>query len=298
MRERLDRLRRRWPVLDVAMAVTERFGAVGGGPLATSIGLAAFLSLFPLLLVAIAVIGFVSAGSADFTADVIEDLGLTGQAADLMEEAIASAEGSRRAASVVGVLGLLWSGLGVVGSLQTGINAAWQSKGRGMKDRAFALLWLIGAGLLVLSTLSLGPLLHVLPGLVAPLTVLVGVGLNVVIFLWTFTVLGNQSVGWRVHLPGAVLAGIGFEILKVLGATVVPRSVASSSAMYGTLGVVFAILAWLLLYGRLVMYAAVLNVVRYEREAGTVTIEVEVPRVDGEVPLSGTRGGAVEETAG
>lgn len=291
----MDRLRRRFPAFDVLMAVLERFGAVGAGPLAASIGLAAFLSLFPLILVAIAVTGFVSAGSPDLARDVIGELGLTGQAAEMAEEAIASAEGTRRAASVVGLAGLMWSGLAVVGSLQAGINAAWQTKGRGMLDRAFALLWLLGAGFLVLVTLSLGPLLRILPGPIAPLTVLAGVSLNVVIFLWTFTTLGNLSLGWRAHLPGAVLAGIGFEVLKVLGATVVPYWVATSSAMYGALGVVFAALAWLLLYGRLVMYAAVLNVVCYERHAGTVTVELEVPRIDGEVPRSATRGGAVEE---
>jgi membrane protein len=293
MRERLDRLRRRWPAFDVLMRVQERFGAIGGGPLSSSIGLAAFLSLFPLLLVAIAVIGFVSAGSPDLAGDVVEDLGLTGQAAEFIEEAITSAENSRRAASVIGLAGLLWSGLGVVGTLQTAINTAWQTLGRGMKDRAFALLWLIGAGALFASTVALGPLLRILPGLAAPLTIAAGLVLNVVLFLWTFSALGNQAVGWRAHLPGAVLAGVGFEILKILGATLVPQSVASSSAMYGTLGVVFAVLAWLLLYGRLVVYAAVLNVVRYEQGAGTVTVDIEAPRVAGEVPLAANRGGAV-----
>ena len=37
-----------------------------------------------------------------------------------------------------------------------------------------------------------------------------------------------------------------------------------------------------------------LNVVQYEAAAGTVTVEIEVPRIEGEVPLSANRGGAVE----
>ena len=90
---------------------------------------------------------------------------------------------------------------------------------------------------------------------------------------------------------------VGFEILKVVGAIIVPRAVASSSALYGSLGVVFAVLAWLLVYGRLIVYGAVLNVVRYEKGAGTVTVEIEVPRIDGEVPLTTNRGGAVDEKA-
>jgi uncharacterized BrkB/YihY/UPF0761 family membrane protein len=73
--------------------------------------------------------------------------------------------------------------------------------------------------------------------------------------------------------------------------------VAGSSALYGSLGVVFAVLAWLAIYARLIVYGAVLNVVRYEQRAGTVTVEIEVPRIDGEVPLTANRGGAVDERA-
>jgi len=77
----------------------------------------------------------------------------------------------------------------------------------------------------------------------------------------------------------------------------VPRLVASSSALYGSIGVVFAILAWLALASRLVVYASALNVVRHEQRHGTVTVEIRVPRLAGEVPLRATRGGAVADTA-
>jgi uncharacterized BrkB/YihY/UPF0761 family membrane protein len=93
------------------------------------------------------------------------------------------------------------------------------------------------------------------------------------------------------------VVAVGFELLKLIGTVYVPRLIAGSSALYGSIGVVFALLAWLALYARLVVYGAAFNVVRYERAAGTVTVELEVPRVDGEVPLTATRGGAVDERA-
>ena len=65
----------------------------------------------------------------------------------------------------------------------------------------------------------------------------------------------------------------------------------SASALYGTLGVVFATLAWLLFFGRLVVYSAVLNVVRWEEDHGTKTVGLEVPKVPGEVALEATRAG-------
>ncbi len=289
------RWRERWGWLDAVLSVTDRFGAIGGGPLSSSIALASFVSLFPLLLVVIAVIGFVSSGDSEFASSLVRDLGLRGRAAEVVQDAIDTAEGSRRAASVIGLLGLLWSGLGVVGSLQAALNAAWQAQGRGLVDRLYAIRWLLGAGALFLVTAGLGPLLRWAPGPVKPLAIVAGLFVTTVLFLWTYSSLGNSNVSWRVHLPGALLVAVGFEILKVIGSVFVPRAVASSSALYGSLGVVFAVLAWLLLYGRLIVYGAVLNVVRYEASAGTVTVEVEVPRIEGEVPLTATRGGAVEE---
>ena len=289
------RWRDRWPWLDLVLSVSERFGAIGGGPLSSSITLATFLSLFPLLLVAIAVIGFVSSGDAGFTRSLISDLGLRGEAARIFEDAVSTAESSRQAASVIGLVGLLWSGLGVVGAIQTALNAAWQVTGRGLLDKLVALRWLLGAGALFLATAALGPVLGLLPGALKPLALLIGVAITTGLFLWTYTSLPHTSVGWRAHLPGALLMGVGFEVLKVVGGVYIPRAVSGSSALYGSLGVVFAVLAWLAIYARLIVYGAVLNVVRYEARAGTVTIEIEVPRVEGEVPLAANRGGAVEE---
>jgi membrane protein len=291
----LDRWRARHRWLDAVLRVSERFGAVGGGPLASSIALSTFVSLFPLLLVIIAVVGFMSSSDSDFAQRIVNELGLHGSAADTVRDGLETAEGSRRAASIVGLVGLLWSGLGVVGSLQTALNAVWQVRGRGLLDKLVAVRWLAGAGVLFLTTIALGPVLRVAPGPVKPLTILLGLVITSTLFVWTYTSLGNTHLGWRAHLPGALLVAVGFEVLKAVGSVYVPRAVASSSALYGSIGVVFAVLAWLLLYGRLIVYGAVVNVLRHEAEAGTVTAQIEVPRIAGEVPLTTTRGGAVDE---
>ena len=92
----LDRLCERFPWLRTPLAVHRRVGDVGGGPLSSSIALAGFLSLFPLLLVGIAVVGFVASGQTDFPDKVIESLGLTGRAAEEVLNVIDKAEQSRR----------------------------------------------------------------------------------------------------------------------------------------------------------------------------------------------------------
>jgi membrane protein len=296
LKERLARLRERSRQVDTVMTVNERVGIVGGGPLSAALALAAFVSLFPLVLVGIAIVGFVSAKDVNLAAETVERLGLSGQAAETLLDAFQAAERTRRGATIIGFVTLLWSGLGVVATAEAVINAAWQAKGRGLVGKLNALAWVGGAGTLLLVSIGLTSLANVLPGPAAIPTVLIGLVLDALLFLWTFRQLANVSVGWRDHLPGAIVGAVGFGLLKLVGAVYVPRLVASSSALYGSIGVVFAVLAWFVLGARLLMYASAYNVVRFERSHGTVTIDIEVPNIDGEVPLEATRGGAVEAT--
>jgi membrane protein len=289
----LESLGRRFRWLGTALAVNQRVSDVGGGPMASSITLAGFLSLFPLLLLGVAVLGFVSANRTDFAQSVVDQFGLTGDAARQVLDAINEAEKTRRAASIVGLVGLLWAGLGVVGTLEQAFNATWQVTGRGWKAKLVDLVWLGGAFVLFLATPALAPVAASLPGPAVVPTVVFGLVLDTVLLMWMFRALTNVAVPWTDHLPGAIIGAVGVEILKVLGAFYVPRAAASASALYGSIGVVFAILAWLALFARLIVYASALNVVRHEQRHGTVTVEVRAPRIAGRVPVEATRGGAV-----
>jgi membrane protein len=119
------------------------------------------------------------------------------------------------------------------------------------------------------ASIFISAVINWLPGWTAPLAILLSVAVDVALFLWTFWVLDAQRPEVRALLPGAVAAALGFEVLKLVGALLVPRLVASSSATYGSIGVVFAILTWLLLFGRLLVYATVLNAVLAKRSVPT-----------------------------
>lgn len=293
----LDRLCERFAWLRTPITVHQRVGDVGGGPLASSIALAAFLSLFPLLLVGIAVVGFVAANDTDFVDEIVEQFGLTGSAAELVTDAIGNAEDSRRTASIVGVAGLLWAALGIVGTLAQAFDATWQVKGRpGWKAKLVHLASLAGAAVLFAASTVLGPLAAAVPGPAVVPTALGGLVLDTALLLWLFRMLTNVTVPWRDHLPGAIAGGVALGLLKLVGTIYLPRAVASSSALYGSIGVVFAMLAWLAIMGRVFVYASAFNVVRHEQEHGTDTLTIEVPHIAGEVPVEVTRGGAVAET--
>ena len=295
--ERLNRLRTRWPWFDVTVAVQHRYNELEGPMVAAAVTLSIFIALFPALLVGTAILGFIASGRVDLASQIIDKLGLSGTAADSLRDAVGTAQHSRRAASIVGFAGLAWSSLRVVQAIQLAVDHAWQVKGGAIVDKVKALGWLVAtAVVLVTTTAATALIVSVLPGWAAPFMILATVATNVLMFWSTFVLLGHQHVGWRPLLPGAVLAGVGLQLLTLIGAVVVPRSVATSSALYGSMGVVFAILAWLYFFGRLLVYASTLNVVLYERERGTVTLEVEAPRMPGEVPIEATRSGVIVGT--
>jgi membrane protein len=288
---RLERFGQRHRGVGRVLAVHQRFSELHGSQMATAITLTAFLTLFPLALVAIAVLGFVQASSGDVADRLVDNLGLTGDAARTVTDAIGTAEQSRRLASVIGVLGLLWTGLGLSGAMAYAYNTAWQVQGRGMKDKLFALIWLGGLGVLVAAGFAATSSVEWLGGPASWLLVLGGIPVNVGIFLWTSLVLPNRRVGIRPLLPAAIVGGVALEVLKILGTQFVPRLVANSSALYGTLGVVFALLAWLLFLGRIVVYVAVIEVTGWERAHGTEETVIEMPALPEHTAAGATRAG-------
>lgn len=288
----LGPLCRRWPWVSTLLGVMRRYEEVHGAYLGSAVTLSAFLALFPLLLAAVGIVGVVSTGAADLPGTVIARLGIDDPTTTkLLRDAFATAERSGRAASVIGVVGFVWSGMRLVAALQFTFDSVWQTQGRGFRDKLFGLAWLAGAGVLFAASFAVTFLLGFLPGPAWPVAIAGNLLIGVPLWLWTFQVLTNRDVGWKPLLPGAVLGAIGLQALQAVGGFYVPRAVGSSSALYGTLGVVFAILAWLLVLGRLVVYAVTLNVVRWEEDHGTVTVEIELPKVGDEVPLSATRAG-------
>lgn len=296
MRNRLlAPLCRRFGWARTLVAVLDRFNDVHGGYLASAISLAAFLALFPLLLVGIAVLGFVAHGRADPAKAVIDQLSLSGSTAQTVRETVKNAGRTATAASIIGLAGLLWSGLGLMASVQFAFDSVWQVTGRGLKDKAVGLAWLLGAVVILGASVGATAVAGLVP-FGAYVSLVVTLPFDVGLCLFTFRVLNQRHLGWKPMLPGAVVGGVGLEVLKLVGAVYVPRLVAHSSALYGPLGSVFALLAWLLFFGRLIVYSAVLNVVRWEEDHGTVTVDVEVPRIPGEVPLVAGRSGQAAPT--
>jgi len=251
-------------VVEWCRDVQRRYSAIGGQTLAAGVTLYGFLSLFALLVLAVAVLGFLSIDDVHLASDISRDLGLTGDAATIVTDSVNAAQQSRRLTTVVGVVGIVWIGSSWALSIANAYNASWHVPGRGLADRARGLVWLLGSvGILTVSGVATAGW-ALLPTLLAPLVVVTSLAANTALWIWTSWWLPNRQVALRVILGPAILGALALEALKLLGAYVVPRYVERSSELYGTIGVVFAILLWLLVLGRIVVYLGVIEVRRAE----------------------------------
>src|SRR5207245_10877373 len=91
------------------------------------------------------------------------------------------------------------------------------------------------------------------------LSMLVSVLLNVVISLAGFRLLTPRAVPSRELVPGAVLAGLAWSVLQLLGGYLVSQRLQQTSEVYGLFAIVLGLLFWLSLGAQISLYAAELN---------------------------------------
>lgn len=156
-------------------------------------------------------------------------------------------------------------GTSFTNAIATAYNVCYGVKGRGLIDRARGLVWLAGIGVLFAAGVVLTGWWTELPALLAPLLVIATVAINAVAWLFTSWWLPNRRITLRAMLPAALVGAVALEVLKVVAGVWVPRLISNSSELWGTIGAVFAIIAWILFFGRVIAYVAVVEVLEAER---------------------------------
>lgn len=277
-----------------AAAVQKRFSEINGSGLAAAITLRTYLALFPLLVLATAVLGYMSVNADDLATRIVENLGVTGNAQETVTNAVDAAQRSRTVATIVGLLGLVWAGSGIITGFDLAFDSAWRVPGRGLHDRAVGAGWLVGAGTITLVSVGTVALTDDLPWGLSALAVVVAAGLDFVFLMWTSRLLPNRIVPWQNLVLGSAVGAVALGVLKVVGTRIVPELVSRSSALYGSIGVTFALLVWSLFFGRVIVYVACIQVAGWVREHGTVLPPVK-SGIDPERPWAPANERAVED---
>jgi membrane protein len=287
----IDRVKRK-PAAAVAIAVQKRYGKDSGGYLAAVMTYYGFLSLFPLILLGLAVIGFVLAGDPAEQAEWADRLsGTVPGLGPLIGDNIDTIVRAREEAGLIALAGLLWTGTGIVEASGWVVGRVFRVPPHAnfLKKKAWSIGSLIVLGTLSLTTTALAGAAGSiqLPGpldlLLVPIGGVVAFTLDVLLFLVAYRILvQRRGPAFRYLWPGALLAAVFWFALKFLGSWYASRTLDSSSAVYGTFGAVVAVLVLLYLAARVFVYGAELNAVLIERRGGGPMGEAEKEREERE----------------
>ncbi len=270
---RVDRVQQANRVLGFALAVTKKYGDDRGGQLAALLAYYGFLSLFPLLLLLVTVLGIVAGGSSSITRDLegsaLAQFPVIGSGP--LSHTIHALHENSAAGLAVGILGLLW---GSQGASQMGQYAMaevwnvpnlarpnfWARLGRtGVLVGALGLFLVVSSGLAAIGTLGgRGPLVRV-GGVAGSLVA------NAGLYASAFRILTPSQVPTRSLLPGALAGAGAWTVLQDVGTALVEHQLRHSSQVYGTFAVVLGLVAWIYLAANVTLYAAELNVVAARR---------------------------------
>jgi YihY family inner membrane protein len=265
-----DRYQQRHSLLGFPFAVQQKFGDDQGGYLAATLSYYAFFSLFPLLLVATTVLGFVLEGHPSLRNDIIDTA--LAQFPVIGDQLRVNALTGNGIALAAGVVIALWSGTSVFLAAENAMNHVWGVPFRKRPDpfkargKALLLVLALGSAALCATALSFigtfGSSYHVLwkAGSVS-LSTLLAFG----IFWLAFRTLTIAEVGWKDTWLGALVASILYQLLQALGSFYVEHVVQRASALYGTFALVIGLLSWIYLGATLTLYAAEVNVVAFRR---------------------------------
>ena len=267
--EGLDRRQQGTRYLSFVAAVVKKFLDDQGTQLGALVAYYAFVSLFPLLLVFVTIVGFVLEGDPKLRNEILE--GTLGQFPIVSDQLKLHSLAGSATALVVGLVISLLAGLGIMSASQNAFNRIWgvPFKSRpnfvSLRLRGLATLALLGT-LVIASTVGAGFVGSSSDGAIAVMAGVVGpFAVNVALFMIAFKVLTAEDLSWRDLLAGVVLASVFWQLLQHLGGFYVEHTLKRTGPLYGVFALVLGLLAWLYLGAQLTIFAAEVNVVRKKR---------------------------------
>lgn len=263
-------MQRKHPVLGFPLAVIYKFVDDQGGYLAALIAYYAFVSLFPLLLLASTILGIVLAGNPELQEQILDSA--------LSQIPIIGADvgepdkiGGGTIGLVVGVLGSLYGGLGVAVAVQNAMNTAWAVPKNLRPDpifarvRGLALLSTVGVAVLAITAVNVASSAGYFGAVSGAVVLVAVVVLNVLVFTIAFRLATARALSIADVLPGAIVAGVIWQLLQTFGGVYIKYVVSRASITNGVFAVVLGLLAFMYIAAVFVVLAVEINVVRVDK---------------------------------
>ena len=266
-----DRLQQRLPWLAFPVAVGKKFSEDQAANLAALVAYFAFVSVFPLLLVLTTILELTLRGDSALRHRLLTSALASFPVVGTQLRGSTHPLGETGIALAIGLIGAFLGGRGVAGAAQNALNWAWmvpfnrRPRFPWNELRNLAFVAVVGLGQIATSLLSgaIGGTGHVLSDAGARIgATVVALALNVIVFWAGFRLVTASMVTCRQLWLGGLAAATAWQALQLTGGIIVSRTVAASSSLYGTVGIVLGLLAWLYLQAQITLLAIEIDVVR------------------------------------
>lgn len=271
----VHRARRRFALLDHGIRTQQHYGAVKGGMQAGGVTYFAFLSFFPILALAFFVVGYVAhvyPQAQDNLVSAIQGVlpGIVGNGKG--EISIDAVQANAGTAGIIGLLGVVYSGLGWLSAMRNALVVVFEEPQARQPNffvgKARDLLTLLLVGLVLVVSVAISGLVtgfstQILDAanlgggatpVLAVLTVLLGLGADMVLFYALFRLLVAPPERARSLWSGAFVGALGFEALKWLSSLLLGST--QSQPAFQAFGIALILLVWINYFSRVVLYAA------------------------------------------
>lgn len=265
---KLDNFQRRHSLPGLIFAVIKKYGDDQAGYQAALLTYYGFLSLFPLLLVAVTGLQIVAPTYTWLQADILK--AVTGNFPILGSQLTDHITSLHRSglALAVGLVFLLYGARGVATAFRSGVNHIWgvaRSEQLGFPhSTANDLVIIIVGGLGLVSTAAITGTVAALGHGILPraLSYLAGVTLLYVLFNYLFSsVLPNRIAAKQTRLS-AITTAVGLVVMQILGGLILARVLKNLDALYSYFALSLGLLFWIYLQAQVVYYAVEIAVVR------------------------------------
>jgi membrane protein len=283
--------------------VTNEFLTDNCPHLAASISFYVLLSLFPLTLALISVLGFIS-HSPEIQAHVINGIGnFLPVSRDFITKSIESVVSTRAITGVIAVIGLIIGGNAVFTAVRKSLNAAWgiRQPRPFLTERLVEFCMLLGAAILLFLSVAVTSALSIVQQQnITPFGTHGGIFWNLVtggittvvvfvVFLLLYKFVPNKKVRWRDIWLGALLAAIGFEATKSIFVLYM-ASHAHYNLIYGPIGSLVALMIWVYVSAVIFLFCAKMTAVHSRKPAPTDEIFAKLWTAVAEVEERSTTG--------
>ena len=258
---------RRVRAVDIAINAAIGFARHRSGRNAALLAYYGFLALFPMLLLATAVLGFVLAGHPEWQASIVNSsVAQIPVLGDQILEQSGALNGSI-VAIVIGLLGATWGATRAFSALQDALDDIWEvapeDRPNPVVRRVHSLIGLLVIGGGQLATVAIATIAGItaIPDVAQVLIALGGAAVNVIMVGSMLRYLTAADATWPMVWRGAVIAGVAYTALQLVGTAVVARLLAGAQGVYGAFASVLAITGWLSIHAFISLYAAEVNAV-------------------------------------